>query len=77
VLGKYSSDYLVGFTTHKGSEQRGIAFDTIEEVAGFIEEDVSDALVLVKGSRSAAMERVIDLLEQAVDCGNKNVEGQG
>lgn len=77
VQGKYSSDYLVGFTTHKGSEQRGIAFDTVEEVTHFIEEEVSGALILVKGSRSAAMERVISLLEQAVESGNKHNEGQG
>ena len=76
VQGKHTSDYLVGFTAHKETGQRGVAFDTIEEVASFIVGEVSEALILVKGSRSAAMERVVDLLEQAANNDN-NVEGQG
>lgn len=72
VKGKYASDYLVGFTTHKSEAQRGVGLDTHAEIVRFIMDEVSDSTILIKGSRSASMEKVIEILKQHNDS-----EGQG
>ncbi len=82
VVGKHTSDYLVGFTTYKGAEsngidQKGIGFDSCEEVAQFICSELQGASILIKGSRSAEMERVITHLEAIANEKSNNVKGQG
>ncbi len=82
VVGKHASDYLVGFTTHKGVEsknldQKGSGFDSCEEVAKFVNSELQGASILIKGSRSAEMERVIIHLEAIASEKSNNVEGQG
>ncbi len=62
VKGKHSADYLVGFTEKKSADQIGKRFDTFEEIAELIATELAGATVLVKGSRSATMERVIESL---------------
>lgn len=64
VRGKHAADYLVGFNQHKSTEQRGVRFDTYEEVVECIHQE-NPPTILVKGSRSAAMECVVDKLVSA------------
>jgi UDP-N-acetylmuramoyl-tripeptide--D-alanyl-D-alanine ligase len=82
VVGKHASDYLVGFATNKGAEssdinQKGSGFDSCEEVAQFVYSELKDASILIKGSRSAEMERVIIHLQAIANEKSNNVEGQG
>lgn len=77
VLGRHASDYLVGFTTHKEANQKGVAFDSHDDIAQFIRNELEDYLILIKGSRSAEMEKVICRLEAIADETNNISEGQG
>ena len=82
VVGKHTSDYLVGFTTHKGvgsngRDQKGVGFDSCEEVAKFVSSELQGASILVKGSRSAEMERVITHLKAIANEKSNDVKGQG
>ncbi|OUS01751.1 hypothetical protein A9Q81_09215 [Gammaproteobacteria bacterium 42_54_T18] len=82
VVGKYASDYLVGFTTYKDVEgndrdKKGVGFDSCEEAAKFVNSELQGASILIKGSRSAEMERVIIHLETIANEKSNNVEGQG
>ncbi len=82
VVGKHASDYLVGFTTYKGVknngiDQKGIGFDSCKEVAQFICSELKGASILIKGSRSAEMERVITHLQAIANEKSNNLEGQG
>ena len=59
VKGKHAADYLVGFNKFKDDAQIGVRFDEFEEVVRFLNDEVPE-IVLVKGSRSAAMEHVVE-----------------
>lgn len=59
--GRHAADYLVGFCQAKNDTQRGYRFDTHDEVAEYLINEKPDTL-LIKGSRSAAMDVVVDKL---------------
>lgn len=61
--GKHAADYLVGFNKFKGDDQAGVRFDTFEEIENYLKQEAFDT-VLVKGSRSAAMESVVQLMTE-------------
>lgn len=63
VKGKHAADYLVGFSQCQNENQKGARFDEYEEVVAFLQHEKPDTL-LVKGSRSAAMENVVQLLSE-------------
>jgi len=67
----------VGFTTHKTADQKGLACSSFDDIARYIRDELSDATILIKGSRSAEMKRVISALEVLTDESCNNVEGQG
>ena len=82
VVGKHASDYLVGFTTHKGVgsnniDKKGMGFDSCKEVAQFVYSELKGASILIKGSRSAEMERVLIHLQAIANEKSNSVEGQG
>jgi len=64
--GKYASDYLVGFVTNKQAFQRGTICDSDAGVTRYIVDNVNNATILVKGSRSARMEKTVQLLRESV-----------
>ena len=59
--GKHAADYLVGFSKFQGDNQNSARFDEYEEVAEYLQQEKPDT-ILVKGSRSAAMEHVVTAL---------------
>ena len=59
--GRHAADYLVGFSKYQDERQKGVRFDEYEEVAGYLDE-TQPATILVKGSRSSAMENIVQLL---------------
>ena len=59
VKGKHAADYLVGFNKFKDDTQTGMRFDEFHEVVGYLNEEAPE-IILVKGSRSAAMENVVE-----------------
>lgn len=62
--GKHAADYLVGFNKFKGDDQACVRFDTFEEIEQYLKQQAYDT-VLVKGSRSAAMENVVQLMTES------------
>ncbi|MDX1695230.1 MAG: UDP-N-acetylmuramoyl-tripeptide--D-alanyl-D-alanine ligase [Ketobacteraceae bacterium] len=59
--GKHAADYLVGFSKFQSIEQKSARFDEFHEVASYLQQEKPET-VLVKGSRSAAMENVVHAL---------------
>ncbi|PCJ30160.1 MAG: hypothetical protein COA99_18500 [Moraxellaceae bacterium] len=76
VFGRHASDYLFGFTTHKSTDQKGAIFDSCEEIAQFVHDELSNYTILIKGSRSVAMERVIQCLKSMINEECNDFEGQ-
>ncbi|MCG8670182.1 MAG: UDP-N-acetylmuramoyl-tripeptide--D-alanyl-D-alanine ligase [Pseudomonadales bacterium] len=70
--GKHAADYLVGFNQFKGDDQVCVRFDEFAEIVTYLESE-KPKTILVKGSRSAGMEQVVQQLcepknnEQGVD----------
>jgi UDP-N-acetylmuramoyl-tripeptide--D-alanyl-D-alanine ligase len=69
--GKHAADYLVGFSRAKTPEQHGVRFDEYQEVVDFLKAELPKS-ILVKGSRSAAMENVVDMFCESTS-NNKGV----
>jgi len=67
VKGKYASDYLVGYVTNKQTFQQGMICDSDASVTQYILDNVNNATILVKGSRSAKMEKTVQLLRESVN----------
>ena len=64
VIGQYASDYVDGYNaTASGPAAEAKSFDALQPLIDALQsEQNKDAFVLVKGSRSAAMERVVAAL---------------
>lgn len=63
TLGRFEGVYLVGEEFTKAADGRYPCFETSEALAAYLRENpISDATVLVKGSRGIKMENVIDAL---------------
>lgn len=59
--GKYAADYLVGFSKFQSEGQKSARFDEFDEVVAYLNNQQPDT-ILIKGSRSAGMEQVVNLL---------------
>ena len=59
--GKYAADYLVGFSRFQSEGQKSARFDEFDEIVAYLNNQLPDT-ILVKGSRSAGMEQVVNLL---------------
>lgn len=59
--GKHAADYLVGFSKFQSKEQKSARFDEFAEISAYLNQEQPET-ILVKGSRSAGMERVVHLL---------------
>lgn len=66
VKGRHATDYLAGFTMHKNSHQAGLRFDDAAALADYLVSRQESARILVKGSRSAHMEDVIEQLRDKI-----------
>jgi len=75
VIGQYAESYIQGFQGSEGSRnQTVLQFDNHDEVARYLIRSAGpETKILIKGSRGAGMERVIEAMNSLVAAG----EGEG
>lgn len=62
--GKHAADYFVGFTEKKAEGQRCFRYQEFAEVVEHLRSQLAGATVLLKGSRSTTMEKIIEMMSE-------------